>query len=89
MLSWVGIESVRLKQPSSVGAMVGAVGGLVVITPAAGFVSPIGAIIMGAVGAPVCYASVLALSKFEKVDDTLDAFGLHGVGGLTGAIMTG
>jgi len=72
-----------------VGAIVGAVAGLVVITPAAGFVTTVGAMIMGLLGAPVCFFAVDALNRFEQLDDTLDAFGLHGVGGLTGGILTG
>jgi len=89
MLVWVAVESARLRQPSSVGAMVGAVAGLVVITPAAGFVSPVGAVCMGAIGAPICYSTVVLLNRFEKLDDSLDAFGLHGAGGCVGAILTG
>merc|ERR1719411_2179669 len=89
MITWVLIESVRKSQPSSVGAIVGAVAGLVVITPAAGFVTTVGAMIMGLLGAPVCFFAVDALNRFEKLDDTLDAFGLHGVGGLTGGILLG
>jgi len=89
MITWVLIESVRKSQPSSVGAIVGAVAGLVVITPAAGFVTTVGAMIMGLLGAPVCFFAVDALNRFEQLDDTLDAFGLHGVGGLTGGILTG
>jgi len=89
MLMWVSIESLHKKRPSSVGAIIGAVAGLVVITPAAGFVTPVGAMIMGLLGAPVCYFAVAALNRLKHVDDTLDAFGLHGVGGLTGGILLG
>mmetsp|Transcript_105249 Transcript_105249/g.297465 ORF Transcript_105249/g.297465 Transcript_105249/m.297465 type:complete len:433 (+) Transcript_105249:75-1373(+) len=89
MLVWAALEGLNSKRPSSVGAMVGAVAGLVVITPAAGFVSPMGAIVMGALGAPVCYYAVVMLNAWGAVDDTLDAFGIHGVGGFFGAVLTG
>lgn len=89
MLVWTIIDSIRYNHPSSVGAMVGAVAGLVVITPAAGFVSPQGAIIMGILGAPVCYCAVVLMGKLKRIDDALDAFALHGVGGFWGAVLTG
>mmetsp|Transcript_62036 Transcript_62036/g.181291 ORF Transcript_62036/g.181291 Transcript_62036/m.181291 type:complete len:457 (+) Transcript_62036:52-1422(+) len=89
MIVWVVIEWARMRQPSSVGAMVGAVAGLVVITPAAGFVTPAGAVCMGTLGAPACYFAVVALNRCDRLDDTLDAFGLHGVGGIVGALLTG
>mmetsp|Transcript_81126 Transcript_81126/g.250368 ORF Transcript_81126/g.250368 Transcript_81126/m.250368 type:complete len:444 (-) Transcript_81126:156-1487(-) len=89
MLCWTALESLLVRQPSSIGAVVGAVGGLVVITPAAGFVSPLGAIAMGFLGAPACFAAIRLVNRVERVDDTLDAFGLHGVGGLAGSVLTG
>ena len=63
--------------------------GLVVITPAAGFVTPGWSIAIGALGAPWCYLTVEAVNRINLVDDTLDAFGLHGSGGFAGAILTG
>jgi len=69
--------------------MIGAVAGLVVITPAAGFVTPRGAMIMGVIGALVCFWSCHTVNKCLHVDDSLDAFGLHGVGGFVGAVITG
>ncbi|CAE7236179.1 nrgA [Symbiodinium natans] len=89
MLSWLVIERVIQGKPSSVGAAVGAVAGLVCITPAAGFVTPGWSIAVGVLGAPWCYMSVALLNKMTYVDDTLDAFGLHGMGGIAGAILTG
>jgi len=86
MLSWSCVETLRLGRPSSVGAMVGVVAGLVVITPAAGFVSIFGAFVMGLIGAPICYFAVVMVNKFEQLDDTLDAFGVHGMGGFVGAM---
>jgi Amt family ammonium transporter len=64
------------------------VAGLVAVTPAAGFVSPLGALAIGALTAPVCFVAVLMKARF-KYDDSLDAFGIHGVGGAFGALLTG
>ena len=69
--------------------MAGAVAGLVCITPAAGFVTPGWSILFGVLGAPWCYVSVELLNKLNFVDDTLDAFSLHGMGGIWGAVLTG
>lgn len=66
----------------------GAVAGLVVITPAAGFVTVGGALAMGLIGGVVCFWGITALKRVLKADDSLDAFGLHGVGGIVGAILT-
>ena len=89
MMAWLLIERIMNGKPSSVGAAVGAVAGLVCITPAAGFVTPGWSIAVGLLGAPWCYASVALLNKIHYVDDTLDAMGLHGMGGIAGAILTG
>ena len=67
----------------------GVVAGLVAITPAAGFVDPKGAVIIGLIAGPACYVSSVWLKKLLKYDDSLDAFGLHGAGGLVGALLTG
>ena len=80
---------VRKGKSSSVGASVGAVAGLVCITPAAGFVTPGWALAIGALGAMWCYGSVVLVNRAHLVDDTLDAFGLHGSGGFVGALLTG
>ncbi|CAE7622973.1 nrgA [Symbiodinium sp. CCMP2456] len=89
MLTWLALERVLKGKSTSVGASVGAVAGLVVITPAAGFVTPGWSIAIGALGAPWCYLTVEAVNRINLVDDTLDAFGLHGSGGFAGAILTG
>ena len=89
MMAWLVMERVLKGKPSSVGAAVGAVAGLVCITPAAGFVTPGWSIAVGVLGAPWCYMSVALLNKMVFVDDTLDALGLHGMGGIAGAILTG
>ncbi|CAK9114838.1 unnamed protein product [Durusdinium trenchii] len=89
MLTWLVLERLLKGKSSSVGASVGAVAGLVCITPGAGFVTPGWSIAIGALGAAWCYVSVEVVNKVNLVDDTLDAFGLHGMGGIGGAIFTG
>ena len=88
-LGWVLIEWLRTGKPTVLGAISGAVGGLVVITPAAGFTTPMYAIVMGLLGGVVCYFGATALKHALGYDDSLDAFGVHGVGGTLGAILTG
>jgi ammonium transporter, Amt family len=88
-LSWAGMEWVFRKKPSVLGACSGAVAGLVCITPASGFVSPMQALLMGAMAGIVCFWSCSKLKAMFKYDDSLDAFGVHGVGGTLGAILTG
>lgn len=88
VLSWLLVEWLVQKKPTTLGAVSGALAGLVAITPAAGFVSPISAIIIGLAAGAVCYAAVLAKSKLGY-DDALDVVGIHGVGGLLGALATG
>ncbi|QER40847.1 ammonium transporter [Acinetobacter suaedae] len=87
-LSWLVAEKVVRGKASVLGAASGAVAGLVVITPAAGFVTVGGALIMGLIGGVVCFWGITALKRTLKADDSLDAFGLHGVGGIVGAILT-
>lgn len=85
---WLVVEWKHRKKPTALGAASGLVAGLVAITPAAGYVSPLAAFVIGFVAAVVCYAAVLAKYKYNY-DDSLDAFGVHGVGGLVGALLTG
>jgi len=87
-LGWLAVEWKHRGKPTALGVASGLVAGLVAITPAAGFVAPWAAIIIGAVASIVCYVAVQAKYKYGY-DDSLDAFGVHGVGGLTGAILTG
>ena len=89
LLSWSVIEWLHLGKPSVLGASSGIVAGLVVITPASGFVTPTGALIMGLIAGVVCYLAVAQVKPLLGYDDSLDAFGVHGVGGITGAILTG
>jgi ammonium transporter, Amt family len=86
--SWALAEWYRQKKPTALGVASGLVAGLVVITPAAGFVSPMASIVMGLAGGVICYGAVLMKARFGY-DDSLDAFGIHGVGGMLGAALTG
>ena len=88
-LSWLGVEWIVRKKPSALGAASGAVAGLVAITPASGFVGPGGALIIGLVAGVVCFWGATSLKHLLGYDDSLDAFGVHGVGGITGALLTG
>ena len=87
-ISWLITEKVVRGKASVLGGASGAVAGLVVITPAAGFVTVGGALAMGLIGGVVCFWGITALKRVLKADDSLDAFGLHGVGGIVGAILT-
>jgi len=88
MVMWLILEQVLRGKPTAVGAATGAVAGLVGITPAAGFVTPISAILMGAIVSTCCFYAVSFKVKFG-VDDSLDTFPVHGVGGTVGALLTG
>ncbi|HQX89950.1 MAG TPA: ammonium transporter [Moraxellaceae bacterium] len=86
---WLVVESVIKGKPSALGGASGAVAGLVGITPAAGLVGPMGAIAIGLVAGVVCVWGVTGLKKLLGADDALDVFGIHGLGGIVGAILTG
>ena len=86
---WMAIEWFERKKPGMLGLASGAVAGLVAITPAAGFVTPQGALIVGGVGGLAAYAGAVWLKKLLKYDDSLDVFGVHGVAGIVGALLTG
>jgi len=88
-LGWVLIEWMKGGKPTVLGAISGAVAGLVVITPAAGFVTPMAALVMGAVGGVLCFFGATVIKHAMGYDDSLDAFGVHGLGGTLGAILTG
>lgn len=87
-LAWAAIEWKRHGKPSTLGVVSGFVAGLVAITPAAGFVGPAAAIAIGAMTSGICFVAVVAKGRFGY-DDALDAFGIHGVGGAAGALLTG
>ena len=88
-LAWMVVEWIERKKPSMLGLASGAVAGLVAVTPASGFVNPEGALIVGLVAGVVCYGGAVWLKKAFKYDDSLDAFGVHGIGGIAGALLTG
>lgn len=88
-VSWSMVEWLRKGKPSMLGAISGSIAGLVVITPACGFVGPMGSIIMGLLGGIVCFWGVNGLKSMLGMDDSLDVFGVHGVGGVLGALLTG
>ncbi|MHC5113870.1 MAG: ammonium transporter [Planctomycetota bacterium] len=88
VVTWVGIEMIRANKPSATGAAIAAVVGLVAITPAAGFVTPMAAMAIGAAGAAASYVA-MAVLKRTRLDDTLDVFACHGVGGIVGSVLTG
>jgi len=88
-LAWMFAEWIARGKPSVLGILSGAVAGLVAITPASGFVGPTGALIIGLASGVVCYWAVVTIKPKLGYDDSLDAFGVHGVGGIVGAILTG
>jgi len=88
-LSWIAGEALAKGKASMLGAASGAVAGLVAVTPACGFVGPMGAIIIGLVAGLVCLWGVSGLKRMLGADDSLDVFGVHGVGGIVGALLTG
>ena len=89
MLAWTVIDWFKSGKPTAIGAISGAVAGLVAITPAAGFVTPMSALLIGLLGGSACYFMVAKVKHIFGYDDTLDVFGIHGVGGAIGALMTG
>ena len=88
-LAWMFAEWIVIKKPSLLGILSGAIAGLVAITPAAGFVAPGGALVIGIVAGIGCYIASVHIKKALKYDDSLDVFGIHGVGGIIGALLTG
>lgn len=89
VVTWSTAEWLRSGKPTAVGALSGAVAGLVAITPAAGFVHPMAALIIGGVAGVFCYTMVSVVKSYFGYDDSLDAFGVHGAGGTIGALLTG
>ncbi len=89
ILAWVVIEGMTRGKASMLGAASGVVAGLVAVTPAAGLIGPVGAIVLGAIASAVCYYFVAVIKIKMGYDDSLDVFGIHGVGGIVGAIGTG
>ncbi|MDH3597379.1 MAG: ammonium transporter, partial [Rhodospirillales bacterium] len=87
-LSWAVTEWVKYGKPSLIGTVTGMVAGLASITPASGFVGPVGALVIGLVGGLLCFAATMYIKRVVKIDDSLDVFAVHGVGGALGAILT-
>jgi Amt family ammonium transporter len=88
-LAWMFAEWMVAKKPSVLGIISGAVAGLVAVTPAAGFVNPTGALVLGILAGVGCYVFAVHLKRVFGYDDSLDAFGVHGIGGIIGALLTG
>ncbi|MBC7142930.1 MAG: ammonium transporter, partial [Rhodobacteraceae bacterium] len=89
ILAWAGLEAVLRGKASLLGAASGLVAGLVAVTPAAGTVGPVGAIVLGAIAAAFCYFFIAVVKNKFGYDDSLDVFGIHGIGGIVGALGTG
>ena len=85
-LTWMVIERIKFGKPSVVGAVTGSVAGLAAITPASGYVGPLGAVVLGFTASCICFAAVAAVKRKFKIDDALDVLGVHGVGGAVGTI---
>ncbi|WP_029646441.1 ammonium transporter [Methylomicrobium lacus] len=88
-LTWMTIEWVRFGKPSVLGIVTGMVAGLGTITPASGYVGPLGALVIGVVAGGVCFFATQYVKRTLKIDDSLDVFPVHGVGGITGSLLTG
>jgi Amt family ammonium transporter len=88
-LSWTAIEWIKSGKPTAVGIATGAVAGLVAITPASGTAGPMGALLIGATSGTLCYFTATSMKRALGYDDSLDVFGVHGVGGIVGAVLTG
>ena len=88
-LGWLAVEWLRLGRPTVLGGISGAVAGLVAVTPASGFVSPMAALLIGAVAGVLCYFMTSFVKQRFRYDDSLDVFGIHGAGGALGALLTG
>jgi Amt family ammonium transporter len=88
-IAWAVLEWISRRRPTALGLISGAIAGLATVTPAAGYVTPLGAIAIGAITGVVCYAAVVIVKVRLGYDDSLDAFGVHGVGGMVGVLLTG
>ena len=86
-LVWAVLEKWKIGKATSVGLVTGAVAGLATVTPAAGYISPLGGVLMGIAGALVCFTAVLTIKQRYRIDDSLDVFAVHGVGGILGSIL--
>src|SRR5690606_15405543 len=89
VVAWSLVEAVTRGRPSALGGASGAIAGLVGITPAAGTVGPMGALVIGLAAGAICVWGVNGLKRLLRADDTADVFGVHAVGGIVGAVLTG
>ncbi|MGH6815691.1 MAG: ammonium transporter [Hyphomicrobiaceae bacterium] len=87
-LVWMAIEWLKFGKPSLIGIVTGTIAGLATITPASGFVGPVGAVFIGLIGGGICYLGVGMVKQRFKIDDSLDVFAVHGLGGATGVLLT-
>jgi Amt family ammonium transporter len=86
-LVWILIERIKIGKSTSIGIVTGAVAGLATVTPAAGYVGPLGGIVLGLLGGSVCFFAVQLVKQMLKIDDSLDVFAVHGVGGMLGSLL--
>ena len=86
-LTWMAIEWIKFGRPGLVGTVTGLIAGLATITPAAGSVGPMGAVIIGVLASGVCFYAVTLIRNMLKIDDSLDVFAVHGVGGILGTLV--
>jgi len=86
-LTWAVLERAKIGKATSIGLVTGAVAGLATVTPAAGYISPLGGVVAGGLGAAICFAAVLAVKQRWRLDDSLDVFAVHGVGGMAGSLL--
>ena len=86
-ITWTGLEWWRAGKPTSIGLVTGAVAGLATVTPASGYIGPMGALVLGLVGGTVCFLATNLVKRSFRIDDTLDVFAVHGVGGMIGSIL--
>lgn len=86
-LVWIAIEYWRIGKPTSVGIVTGAIAGLATVTPAAGYIGPMGAMLLGGLGGTICFFAVQIVKQKIAVDDSLDVFAVHGVGGILGSVL--
>ncbi len=86
-LTWSLLERIKVGKATSVGLVTGAIAGLATVTPAAGYVSPMGGVALGVIASLVCFAAVLTIKQRWRIDDSLDVFAIHGVGGMIGSLL--
>jgi Amt family ammonium transporter len=86
-LTWTAVEWLRVRKPTSIGIVTGSVAGLATITPAAGYVGPMGAILIGIAGGALCFFATNFVKARLQIDDSLDVFAVHGVGGMLGSLL--